>query len=318
MTAFYSALVRDDKDQVMSLRFIDNPIPRSVYDRFKNACFSDISFGEIDAEQLIALMHKAKIKLIEPSNENDKSITFSGLDIKQAQSIRRHVIKQYNITNAYRVKMEIETIAAKYKSGKSVLDISRDMRLSPYFIFKNLAEHLHGKEVQKKLNILSLGQARASDLFDARMAHEYDEISVYDFESIAVQLQMAEVAAGHENNFVAFLRDDLGIKLKVQEELFEEAMRDGNHPVTPDALFLSPVEINGVRVRWIDFKAYCGTPLHFLAGRTQLQYAKYKKTYGDGFIVYEHGYVEPCEYPAVSARALRSIIAQGIQHGILV
>lgn len=331
--AFYSApFTTSDGKTGIALRFDDKPISRAIWKRFSRVCQENISFGEIDAEQLLELMHRAKI-----------DGPLKGMDILQAQSLRRHSVRQYNISNTYRIENAIAQIARDYIAGRSILDISAQMKLSPYIIFRRVMDYLEPKvqrspnglesaeaiasaaipETERrsgmhdKINLLSLGKARAEDILNARDAEQYGLVREFDFESIAVQLKMAADANRREANFISFLRDDLGIALKTQADLLDEAVKKGVRPITPDALFLSPVQINGHIAHWIDFKSYCGSPIPFLSRSTALQCAKYQDAFGPGFIVYEHGYVEPPTCPSVSARALRDIIDQGTRKAVL-
>lgn len=320
--SFYSApFTTSDGKPGIALRFDDKPISRAIWKRFSRVCQENISFGDIDAEQLLALMHRAKIKPLK------------GMDILQAQSLRRHSVRQYNISNTYRIENAIAKIARDYIAGRSILDISAQMKLSPYIIFRHVMDYLESDAaatsgaipdterrfgMRNKINMLSLGKARAEDILNARDAEQYALVREFDFESIAVQLKMAADANRREANFISFLRDDLGIALKTQADLLEEAVKKGIRPITPDALFLSPVQINGRAAHWIDFKSYCGSSIPFLSRSTALQCAKYQDAFGPGFIVYEHGFVEPPTCPSVSARALRDIIDQGTRKAVLV
>lgn len=310
---FYSApfsIASPSKEEIhgMSLRFDDIPISRGIFRRFMNACLDDISFGEITGAELHELMKKAGVE--------------GKMDIMQAQSIRRHSIRQYNITNTFRVQNSIADIARDYEGGRGLLEISARLRLSPFIIFRHLMNHLEEvgarSGMRNKLELLSLGRVRPEDVLTPRDAEQYLAVREFDFESVSVQMKIAEISGRKEANFIAFLRDDLGIQLKTQEQLFAEATREGVRPVTPDALFLSPVEINGRPARWIDFKSYCGSPVPFLARSTAAQCKKYEATYGPGFMVYEYGFVEPAICPSVSARALQDIIDNGTKHAILV
>lgn len=304
---FFSAPFLVEGIKGISLQFNDHPISRGIFKRFYAACLNDISFGEIDSAELRELMKRARV---------------GGLDLLQAQSIRRHAIRQYNITNTHKIEHHIAQIAEAYDQGESILNISEKLKLSPYIIFRHLMFYLQSKgqrsEVKDKLNLLSLGKARAEDILDPRDAEQFLSVREFDFESIAVQLKIADVSQRRESNFIEFLRDELGISLKTQQQLFDEASKQEKLPVTPDALFTSPVKINGEEARWIDFKSYCGTPIPFLARNVKLQYDKYLKTFGPGFMVYEHGFVEPVSFPSVSARALRDIIENGVRHTVLV
>lgn len=311
--SFYSAAVTDGGPVSMrALRFIDKPIARALYDKFARVCQDDISFGEIDAEQILALLKRAHIALAEPGTNAP-----GALDIHQAHSIRRHVIRQYNITNTHRIGENIDKIAHQYDDGASVLAISEKLRLSPYVVFRALAIHKLGDGASAKINLIAFGTARASDLLDERMAREYETVREYDYESAAVQMRAARDADLRESNFIKFLRDDLKIKLKTQTELFEEAKRENIHPVTPDALFIDPVKINGARAYWVDFKSYCGTPVPFLSRSTKAQHDKYCARFGPGAIIYEDGFVAGLPYHAVSARALRDVIEKYVAHPVL-
>jgi hypothetical protein len=317
MTAsFYSSVIGPSADATVVMKFSDRAIPRPIFERFAKVCRENISFGEIDAEQLLLLLNRARIALSDSGRE--RASAGAAMDIRQAQSIRRHVIRQYNISNTHRAARIFPRILKEYNAGRTVLELSARQMLSPYVIFKNIAEAIHGVGARERLNSISLGKIRASDVFDERTAREYEAARAYDYESTAVQLEIARLADGREHNFVSFLRDDLGIRLRTQEESLALATRDGTHPITPDALFLSRVEINGERAHWVDFKSYCGAPFSFLLPKAREQSEKYDREFGPGFMVYENGYVDGMPFRAVSARALRDIIEGGMRRAILV
>lgn len=323
--AFYSSPVMIDEKPGVSLQFIDKLISQVIFKRFRKVCLENMEFGEITSEKLKGLLAKAHLCLLDspiiasPADERpaECSLKREGLDIFQAQSIRRHTICQYNISNAWRITQDLDKLAGDYASGAPLLEISRRAVLSPFAIFRGImSRKIQG--AKEKLSLLSLGKVRPEDVLDERDAKEFRIAQDYDYESVAVQMKMAKGANMREDNFVRFLRDDLGIKLKTQSELYEEAMKSGKKPVTPDVLFESPVIIYGERARWIDFKSYCGAPIPYLLRSTVEQAKKYEKTFGPGFIVYEHGLVAGLPYPAISARGLRDIIDKGTLGEILV
>lgn len=302
----------------ISLLFLDRTISRVTFNRFAEVCRHNITFGEIDAERLRALAGMARIMLV-PSYEGGSSWEpepppqarlLECLDVRQAQSICRLITKQYNVDNHARLIAEIPAILAEYEAGRSPLEISHTRRLSPYGIFREIARELFGVE---KLGAISLGRIHASDVLNERAIREYNEISEYDFESPATQLRTLHEAQAREDRFIDFLRRDLNISLLTQEELYAAATIRGEKPITPDALFQSPVEINGIRAHWVDFKSYCGAPISFISRAVQAQYNKYRAAYGEGFIVYEDGMVEGLPYPAISARSLRDVIERDIR-----
>jgi hypothetical protein len=284
------------KPDTFFLKFHDTPIPVSAYARFARECENDISFGAIESTKLRELMAKARVE--------------GAINLFQADSIRRHIIRQYNISNAWRIEGEMPQISREYDAGQSIGEISVARKLSPYAIFKGLMiARGHDGQTQARniLRDISLGKIAPSDVYSARDAAQYEAVREYDFESAAVQMRMAADADMREHNFINVLRN-LGIRLSTQADLLEMARQSGEHPITPDVLFLSTVFVNGDRARWLDFKSYCGTPISFLTKSTVAQAHKYNVAYGNGYIVYEYGFVDSLPYKCVSVYAMHDII----------
>jgi len=309
ITAEFTATPRVGARDTFYLRFIDDPIPSRAYRRFAQVCENNIEFGIINGARLRELLREAHAE--------------REINIFQADSIRRHIIRQYNISNAWRVDNEMDEIMREYDSGKSVIDLSVAHKLSPYSIFKGIMlaqcttsrehdnESLRASARARALGILrdlSLGKIGApSDVYNARDAAQYELARDYDFESAAVQMRMAAEADAREHNFIDILRN-IGIRLSTQADLVKLAQESGEHPITPDVLFHSTVYVNGTRAYWLDFKSYCGSLVPFLVKSTSAQSRKYTLAFGNGFIVYEYGYVDSIPFKCASAFALREII----------
>ncbi|HJO41771.1 MAG TPA: TPD domain-containing protein, partial [Candidatus Thalassarchaeaceae archaeon] len=92
--------------------------------------------------------------------------------------------------------------------------------------------------------------------------------------------------------------DFLGIRFRRQEELLQEQKKaEGRAVVTPDLLLLDDVRINGVPCAWIDAKHFFGADLKFPRKKTQKQVDRYVNEYGQGAIVYRHGFTESLQLP---------------------
>jgi len=299
-TKFLSTIANSSGLPVYRLNFTDKQVPRRIVQAFARECLTHIIFGEIDSEQMRQVAKAARVRLWTGGEQSDND-----LDIFQAQSIYRHVVSQYNIDNFGRLLAETNEMSREYNDGSSILEISEKHKLSPYAIFKQVV-----KCDRKKLNYLAVGKIRATDVFTSQHDIEQYEIAQkYDFSSVAAQLKLAQDAQRREDNFVRILRQ-IGINFKTQRELFEEAMQQQTHPITPDVLLLSNVSINGVLVKWIDFKAYFGATIPFITSSLRKQYKKYAITFGHGIFAFEHGVV--ADLPnSVSVRALRDIIDEG-------
>lgn len=318
MATFYSA---PRANGGISLRFDDEPVTLSTYKKFVRACLKNLTFGEIDASKIKELIAQAGIGLRDsPSccrvtdvKPAQNVLRRPGLDIFQAQSIHRHVLCQYNISSTSRLKSICGDLSRAYASGVGVLQLSQYHRLSPFNIFKCVCAI-----ESSVLAHITTGRLHAEDVLLERDAREYRIAERSDSNSVAVQMKVARAAALRESNFIKFLRDDLGISLRTQDELFKAAMERGERPITPDALFDSEVIINGTPAKWVDFKAYFGTDIDFLRRSTIAQARKYNEAFGSGVIVYEYGHLPNLPFRAVSARSLVDVIDEGLNEGILV
>ena len=74
--------------------------------------------------------------------------------------------------------------------------------------------------------------------------------------------------------------------------LKEQKQSEGRAIVTPDLLLLDDLRINGVPCAWIDAKHFFGADLRFPRKKTQKQVDRYVNEYGQGAIVYRHGFTE--------------------------
>lgn len=50
------------------------------------------------------------------------------------------------------------------------------------------------------------------------------------------------------------------------------------------------IRINGVKIRWIDCKAFFGADVGYFRTKTAKQVAEYVKRWGSGAIVYKYGF----------------------------
>ena len=89
-----------------------------------------------------------------------------------------------------------------------------------------------------------------------------------------------------------------GARFKTQEDLVEEQTEEFGGPVaTPDILFMEAVSINGVSVKWVEFKDYTGVPDGVLYKSNIRQVKKYTDKWGAGAIVYRQSFVSDTMFP---------------------
>ena len=80
--------------------------------------------------------------------------------------------------------------------------------------------------------------------------------------------------------------------------MVKEQMEEHGRPVnTPDLLFLDHVEINGEPVAWIDAKHFYGADVNFQRKKIVKQAGRYVDTWGQGALVFRHGFCENIHIP---------------------
>ena len=100
-----------------------------------------------------------------------------------------------------------------------------------------------------------------------------------------------------KNNIKIFLR---GYK-RQDAGLYEISLEDDKvgwlkrQDEWPDLLLLDDVRINGIPCAWIDAKHFFGADLKFPKKKTQKQVDRYVNEYGQGAIVYRHGFCQSLE-----------------------
>jgi len=212
------------------------------------------------------------------------------IDEQAVISIRNVVLKEKIISNYHRMNHKIRMIAAEYKSGDSIIELSRKHDFPPVNLLRGIFLELGYRS--DVLYALFSDRAKATDCLRGRDIIQYEIAQQNDAETYFNQAQVAKIAAHNEALFIDFLKS-LDIKMKTQDDLVEEQVsRHGRAIITPDVLFMEPVYINGALVKWIDFKNYVGTTAKFLLRSNLEQAARYTAKYGIGALAYRHPFVD--------------------------
>ncbi|KAG8629827.1 hypothetical protein KVT40_001446 [Elsinoe batatas] len=87
------------------------------------------------------------------------------------------------------------------------------------------------------------------------------------------------------------LKDEGQQKRDIKQQI--EAGHEDVATITPDVLFLSPTEVCGRTVKWIEYKDMFGFKKNpFIHKKHVKQVRRYKDQFGDGMIVYKLGFEE--------------------------
>ena len=198
------------------------------------------------------------------------------------KSFRTQLLRDISITNFY--KLKYKDIMKKYDSGISILDVSKQCKVSPISLLHFILKKKYGN---KPFNSNKLTEYDKKQL---KLADKYDIINPLDQKTILEHSLKYEELVSH-------VLDKKNIKYKTQEDLIMEQKEKYGHAVaTPDFLLLAPIKINGKTINWIEVKNFFGANTKFIRKKIKKQVGKYYKRYGPGCLVFRHGIVDSLHF----------------------
>jgi hypothetical protein len=185
----------------------------------------------------------------------------------------------------YIIKKDIKKIAKEWRRGSSILTLARRINFPPILLGLMLSSEigLPRKQFWKYVR-------EAQTCKDKRLRRELKEIAEHDLiYSPAGAQKQTERGAWGEKRLQEWL-DKKDVTYRTEVEL------RGEYPKTPDCLLEKPMQIDGVKVHWIESKASFGDEIE-LKKNVRRQLKPYTDLFGTGAVVYWFGYVEGIEPP---------------------
>jgi hypothetical protein len=234
-------------------------------------------------------------------NENQYKKIFSIIKSKKSSYITKDVIdsiknicvKNQIIYKSITIKQNINEIINLYKSNNDIYILSQ-LYLYPAItllkvIFNKIYPELSKKNI-KELFELEQNQTYFKhkltqyDLYNVSLAREIDEYSI-----VNEKIQLEE--ATKFEHIIGTILNKLNIKHRTQEELVNEQQKLYGHPIsTPDFLLESTLMFDNMEIKWIDAKNFYGANIKFVYEKIKDQTKKYINNYGNGLIIFSHGY----------------------------
>jgi hypothetical protein len=195
------------------------------------------------------------------------------------------IYSQKKVQSATKKYHMIKHLASKYhaqwKAGSSFLEIANKINFPPVLtgllIMKE--EGYSRKAYRKLLNNLE-------EVEDKRLKLELTEVVeddiVYSPKGNEIQ---AERGRRGEEMLDKWLTDN-NFKFKTEKEMANEYKK------TPDFLMLSPLNVRGLNVHWIESKATLGTHKE-IKKNLKNQLIPYRDLYGSGMVIYWFGFISP-------------------------
>jgi hypothetical protein len=199
--------------------------------------------------------------------------------------IHTHRVTRDATRRFYVLKRQMPRLAAQWRRGRSMLDIAREWRFPPVLLGQQMLGELGLP--RKKIWGTFLDPATAPD---ARLRTEVEELLRADmiYSPRGMELQRERGKKG-EDRLQRWLAKH-GIGFRTEKDL------RGKYAKTPDALLDHPIILVGQKIAWIESKANFGDDVE-MRKNLKRQLGPYTEIFGEGAVVYWHGYVDGAESP---------------------
>ena len=209
------------------------------------------------------------------------------ISLEQALSLRAALNQEKSVYSHSKLMRRSNEFSRRYDSGESVISLSKRFDAPPVNTFRAV---LTGRgwtktRIKDTLN-KNPSKLNKRDREQFELAESVDRVSsVNQTETQNAAEVFEEILCDHFSS--------LGIRFRKQDDLLNEQKRsEGRAIITPDLLLLDDVRINGIPCAWIDAKHFFGADLKFPRKKTQKQVDRYVAEYGQGAIVYRHGFCD--------------------------
>ena len=219
----------------------------------------------------------------------ESAVKLDGMPItlEQALSLRAALNQEKSVYSHSKLMRRSNELSRRYDSGESVIALSKRFDAPPVNTFRAI---LTGRgwtknRIKETLN-KNPSKLNKRDREQFELAESVDRVS-------SVNQTETQTAAEVFEEILCSYFESVGVRFRRQEELLrEQTKQEGRAILTPDLLLLDDVRINGVPCAWIDAKHFFGADLKFPKKKTQKQVDRYVAEYGQGALVYRHGFCE--------------------------
>ena len=209
------------------------------------------------------------------------------ITLEQALSLRAALNQEKSVYSHSKLMRRSNELSRRYDSGESVIALSKRFDAPPVNTFRAILTGRGWTKTRIK-DTLNKNHSKLNkrDREQFELAESVDRVS-------SVNQTETQTAAEVFEEILCSYFESVGVRFRRQEELLrEQTKQEGRAIITPDLLLLDDVRINGVPCAWIDAKHFFGADLKFPKKKTQKQVDRYVAEYGQGALVYRHGFCE--------------------------
>ena len=221
-----------------------------------------------------------------------KQCSEMNISLDQALSLRSAILQQKSVYGFGKLQKMAKEMGKLYENGKGVVELSKKFDFPPMNLFRAILKARGWSKSKIKDNLRNPeGRLNKRDMEQFKEAELADRVSNVD------QSETQERAETFEDILCRFF-EQKGVRIRRQPEMAAEQMAEHGRPVrTPDLLILDDVRINGEPVAWIDAKHFYGADVSFQRKKTTKQMGRYIEEWGQGAIVFRHGYCDNLHIP---------------------
>ena len=261
----------DPPAKIVNVKWDLNAVKKSVQSKASPLVCSPGEFGFLPEERVQQIA---------------KKIEKLDITLEQSLSLRSALNQEKSVYSHGRLMSRANELKRRYDSGESVLSLSTRFDAPPVNVFRAI---LTGRgwsknKIKETLKVPSKMNERDREQF--QLAESADRVS-------SVNQSETQNAAEVFEDILCDYFTSLNVTFRRLEDLLAEQKKsEGRAIITPDLLLLDDVRINGIPCAWIDAKHFFGADLRFPKKKTQKQVDRYVNEYGQGAIVYRHGFCE--------------------------
>lgn len=202
------------------------------------------------------------------------------LFIIHTQRVSRDATRRF-----YVLKRQMPRLVTQWRRGRRILELAREFEFPPVLLGQMVLRELQLPRKQVWGCFLDPASAPTS-----RLQSEVRELLANDlvYSPQGMELQRERGRIG-EARLYGWLEKH-SIPFKTEKDL------RGKYPKTPDALLEQPIIFYGQKLQWIESKANFGDDVE-LRKNLRRQLGPYTELFGEGAVVYWHGFVDGAESP---------------------
>ncbi len=207
------------------------------------------------------------------------------ITLEQALSLRSALNQEKSVYSYSKLMHRANEISRRYNAGESIVALSKRFDAPPVNTFRAV---LTGRGWTK--NRIKETLNKNPSRLNKRDREQFELAESVDRVSSVNQTETQNAAEVFEVILCDYF-SSVGVRFRRQEDLLkEQKVKEGRAIITPDLLLLDDVRINDIPCAWIDAKHFFGADLRFPKKKTQKQVDRYVAEYGQGAIVYRHGF----------------------------